>query len=152
MDSIQRLNEIISLAEEETILTKEIVRDILNSVSYNDYELEDDEELTVTTIKTLYDEYKAYGLSYESELIIPAGDYLNYLRDITNEFCTCLPDGFEVFFNESQLYNKMLQDNSYMEQAVDFINKNNDNDDYKYVKIDSTTFNNVEYVIIKEEI
>lgn len=152
MDSIQRLNEVISLAEEETILTKEIVRDILNSASYNDYELEDDEELTVTTIKTFYDEYKAYGLSYESEMIIPAGDYLNYLRDIANEFCTCLPDGFEVFFNESQLYNKMLQDNSYMQQAVDFINKNNDSDYYKYVATDSTKFNNVEYVIIKEEI
>jgi hypothetical protein len=152
MDSIQRLNEVLSLAEEEIILTKEIVRDILNSVSSKDYELEDDEELTVTTIKISYDEYKAYGLSYENKMIIPAGDYLNYLRDIANEFCACLPNDFEVFFNESQLYNKMLQDNSYMEQAVDFINKNNHNDHYKYVATDSTTFNNVEYVIIKEEI
>ena len=154
---IDKLNETIKLAEQEEILTKEKVRDIINAITYEDYELEEDDELTEKTFNTMYNEYKCYGLTYNDNLIIPAGDYDNYLKDVANEFAQALPDGLDDFFPCNELY-EYLRDqnkdvkNSYLESCIEFINKNRNEDYYVYKLEDSGEFEGIEYVIVTEEI
>ena len=127
--NIDKLNETIKLAEQEEILTKEQVREIMNAITYEDIELEEDEELLEKTISTMYNQYKCYGLTYENNLIVPAGDYDNYLKDVANEFAQALPDGLDDFFPSNELYEYLKNQNkevmnSYLESCIEFINKN----------------------------
>jgi hypothetical protein len=154
---IDKLNKTLKLAEQEELLTKEKVRDIVNTITYEDYELEEEDELVEKTFNTMYDEYKCYGLTYYDYLIIPAGDYDNYLKDVANEFGQALPDGLDDFFPCNELYvylrdhNKDIT-NSYLESCVEFINKNKNEDYYVYKQIDSGEYEGIEYIIIKEEL
>ena len=155
--NIDKLNETIKLAEQEEILTKEQVREIMNAITYEDVELEEDEELIEKSFSTMYNEYKCYGLTYENNFLIPAGDYQNYLQDIAREFSQSLPDGIDDFFNSDEFYNYLTNQNkdvtnSYLTSAIEFINKNKNEDYYGYTEQDSGEFEGIDYIIIKEEI
>jgi len=152
---IDKLNETIKLAEQEEILTKEQVREIMNAITYEDVELEEDEELLEKTISTMYNQYKCYGLTYENNLIVPAGDYDNYLKDVANEFAQALPDGLDDFFPSNELYEYLKNQNkevmnSYLESCIEFINKNRNEDYYVYKQVDSGEYNGISYIIIDE--
>ena len=152
---IDKLNETIKLAEQEEILTKEQVREIMNAITYEDIELEEDEELLEKTISTMYNQYKCYGLTYENNLIVPAGDYDNYLKDVANEFAQALPDGLDDFFPSNELYEYLKNQNkevmnSYLESCIEFINKNRNQDYYVYKQVDSGEYNGISYVIVDE--
>ena len=152
---IDKLDQTLKLAEQEEILTKEKVRDIINAITYEDYELEEDDELIEKSFNTMYNEYKCYGLTYNDNLIIPAGDYDNYLKDVANEFAQALPDGLDDFFPCNELY-EYLRDqnkdvkNSYLESCIEFINKNRNEDYYVYKQVDSGEYNDISYTIIDE--
>ena len=153
--NIDKLNETIKLAEQEEILTKEQVREIMNAITYEDVELEEDEELLEKTISTMYNQYKCYGLTYENNLIVPAGDYDNYLKDVANEFAQALPDGLDDFFPSNELYEYLKNQNkevmnSYLESCIEFINKNRNEDYYVYKQVDSGEYNGISYIIIDE--
>ena len=153
--NIDKLNETIKLAEQEEILTKEQVREIMNAITYEDIELEEDEELLEKTISTMYNQYKCYGLTYENNLIVPAGDYDNYLKDVANEFAQALPDGLDDFFPSNELYEYLKNQNkevmnSYLESCIEFINKNRNQDYYVYKQVDSGEYNGISYVIVDE--
>lgn len=153
--NIDKLNETIKLAEQEEILTKEQVREIMNAITYENVELEEDEELLEKTISTMYNQYKCYGLTYENNLIVPAGDYDNYLKDVANEFAQALPDGLDDFFPSNELYEYLKNQNkevmnSYLESCIEFINKNRNEDYYVYKQVDSGEYNGISYIIIDE--
>lgn len=156
---MSKIQEILSkFNEQEEILTKDKVIDIIQTITYEELDPEELEDLKEYTFNTMYNEYKAYGFdSYQ--MIIPAGDYQNYLKDICNEFEQSLPDSFEYFFNTDLLYTKMLQDDTYLDQCVWQINAINDKKDnysdqidYVYKRIDSGNYEGIEYIVIKEEI
>lgn len=156
MDTKELVNKITKLTENEVELTPQVVRNIFNAITLDDVELEEDEELVVDTIKTMYNEYKIYGLSYESGYIIPIGDYQNYLNDVANEFGQCLPDGLDDFFPCNELYQYLLSQNkdvtnSYLESCIQFINKNKDESYYTYIEIDSGDYEGTGYVLIEEK-
>ena len=153
---IDKLNETLKLAEQTEILTKEKFRDIVDSITYEDYELEEDDELIEKTFSTMYNEYKCYGLTNFDGLIIPAGDYDNYLNDVANEFGQAIPDGLNDFYPCNELYNYLKEQNkettnSYLESCIEFINKNKDTDYDVYLEKDSGDFEGIEYVIIEEK-
>ena len=153
--NIDKLDETLRLAEQEEILTKEQVREIMNAITYEDVELEEDEELLEKTIFTMYNQYKCYGLTYENNLIVPAGDYDNYLKDVANEFAQALPDGIDDFFPSNELYEYLKNQNkevmnSYLESCIEFINKNRNEDYYVYKQVDSGEYNGISYIIIDE--
>ena len=82
---MSKIREIINKLNEDTkILTKERLREILNSITFENTELEENEELIEKTFQTLYNEYKCYGLTYDDKFVIPVGDYKNYLKDVAN--------------------------------------------------------------------
>lgn len=156
MDTKELLNK-LNMYEQEIELTPQVVRNIFNAITFDDVELEEDEELRVETIKTMYNEYKIYGLSYESGYIIPVGDYQSYLNDIANEFGQCLPDGIDDFFNSNELYQYMLNQNrqvanSYLTSCIEFINKNGDKDYYAYTNQNSGDYEGTGYILIDEEL
>jgi len=153
---MSKIQEILNkFNEQEEILTKEQVREIINAITYEDIELEEDEELLEKTISTMYNQYKCYGLTYENNLIVPAGDYDNYLKDVANEFAQALPDGLDDFFPSNELYEYLKNQNkevmnSYLESCIEFINKNRNQDYYVYKQVDSGEYNGISYVIVDE--
>lgn len=160
LETITKLIEheitITKLIEQELTLTPQVVRNIFNVITLDDVELEEDEDLVIDTIKTMYNEYKIYGLTYESGYIIPQGDYQNYLQDVANEFTQCLPDGLDDFFNTNELQQYLISQNkdvvnSYLESCVEFINKNKDESYYTYIKIDSGDYEGTGYVLVEEK-
>ena len=144
------------LTEDIQDLTKEQIREIINSITFEDTELEEDEELKILTFNTMYNEYKCYGLTYDDKFVILAKDYYNYLQDVGNEVGQSLPDGIDDFFHSDELYNYLINNgnkdiiNSYIENCVKFINKNTDTDYYTYKQVDSGMYNGIEYVLIEE--
>jgi len=155
MDTKELINK-LNIYEQEVELTPQVVRNIFNTITLDDVELEEDEELRVETIKTMYNEYKIYGLSYESGYIIPIGDYQNYLKDVANEFAQALPDGLDDFFPSNELYEYLLKQdkrvaNSYLTSCIEFINKNKDTDYYVYTNQDQGDYEGVGYILVDEE-
>lgn len=153
---MSKITEILNKLNEQTeILTKEQVREIINSITFEDTELEEDEELIEKTFDTMYNEYKCYGLTYDDKFVIPVGDYKNYLTDVANEFSFALPDGIDDFFNSNEFGNYLNNQNkdvanSYLESCIDFINKNTNTDYYTYKQIDSGMYDGIEYILIEE--
>ena len=154
---MSKIREILNKLNEDTeILTKERLREIINSITFENTELEENEELIEKTFNTMYNAYKCYGLTYDDKFVIPVGDYKNYLKDVANEFSQALPDGLKDFFDSNELSNYLITQNkdvanSYLQSCIDFINKNTDTDYYTYKQIDSGMYNGNEYILVEED-
>lgn len=148
---MSKIQEILNKLNEQTeVLTKETVIEIIKAITFEEPEFSD-EDLKEYTFNTMYNEYKAYGFD-TYQMVMPYGDYQNYLKDIANEFAQCLPDKFEYYFNTDELYQDMLKMPVCLYQSIQFINKNSDEDYYAYEIKDSGDYNNISYVILKETI
>ena len=151
---MSKVQEILNKLNEQTeVLTKETVIEIIKAITFEEPEFSD-EDLKEYTFNTMYNEYKAYGFD-TNEMVMPYGDYQNYLKDVANEFAQCLPDGIDDFFSSEEFYNYLKDQNkevmnSYLESAVEFINKNSDEDYYAYEQVDSGDYNGISYVIMDE--
>lgn len=144
LDNLKKLNE------QEVMFTPQKLRDIINDITIEDIELEEDEQINITKIPTLYNTYKAYGLEYDDILVMPMGDYKHYIKDVCQEYTTILPDGFEQFFNLDALTHNAEQDNYYVIQAIKQINEIEDKDYYGYERVQSGTIDGIEYQLLKE--
>ena len=153
---MSKIREILNKLNEDTeILTKERLREIINSITFENTELEENEELIEKTFNTMYNAYKCYGLTYDDKFVIPVGDYKNYLKDVANEFSQALSDGLKYFFDSNELSNYLITQNkdvanSYLESCINFINKNTGTDYYTYKQIDSGMYNGNEYILVEE--
>ena len=152
----RELLEQINKFHEDVELTPQQVRNIFNAITLDDVELEEDEKVTTDKIKTMYNEYPIYGLSYESGYIIKTDDYDSYLQDVANEFAQALPDGIDDFFPSDELYKYIKNQNkdvanSYLESCIQFINKNRDESYYVYTRQDSGEYEGVDYILIDED-
>lgn len=148
---MSKIQEILNKLNEQTeVLTKETVIEIIKAITFEEPEFSD-EDLKEYSFNTMYNEYKAYGFDTH-EMVMPYGDYQNYLKDVANEFAQCLPDKFEYYFNTDELYQDMLKMPVCLYQSIQFINKNSDEDYYAYEIKDSGDYNNISYVILKETI
>lgn len=146
----QFLNKYKRLNEQAVVFTPELLRNVINQITLDDIELEEDEKVVEQTIKTLYNEYKIYGLEYDDIFVMPLGDYKNYVKDVADEFVTVFPDGFEQFLDINTLSTQMEKDNYYVVQAIKFINKVDDKDYYCYEKTDMGSVDGIDYVLLKE--
>lgn len=144
------LIEFKKLNEQEVILTAQELRNIINEITGDSIELEEDEEMSVVEISTLYDTYKAYKLDYDEILVMPRGDYIQYIKDVCEQYTTTFPDGFEQFFNLDALTHNAEQDNYYVIQAIKQINEIDDKDYYGYERVQSGTIDGIEYQLLKE--
>jgi len=145
---IKQITEKLNSFNEEEILTPQVVRDLLNQATLDDYEIEDDEKVVQKQITP--GNYPIIGLEYDDVYLITSGDYKNYINDISIEFTSCLPDGIDDFFNSNEFEQYMNKDFTYIHQAVEFINKVKDEDFEKYDIVGDCTYNGVEYIAIKE--
>ena len=110
---LKELLEQYKLYEQSEVFTPQTLRDTINKITLDDVELEEDEEIRTYTIRTMYNDYTGYGLTYDDLILVPFGDWKSYLKDVSNEFAQSLPDGFEDFFNTEELFNYMLFSTSY---------------------------------------
>ena len=148
---IKRLiEEYNKLNEQEIKLTAQQVRNIINQITFENVELEEDEKLKVVEISTLYNTYKAYGLDYDNKLVMLMGDYLSYIQEVCDEFETALPDGFEQCFDNQKLKQLGQNDNYYIIQSLKFLNKVEDKDYYGYERLDAGEVDGIEYQLLEE--
>lgn len=147
---IKSLLEQINLAEESVVLTPELVKKIFDA-AYIDYEPEADEKIKEYTYKTMFDEYKYYGLMYSSDYIMTKGDYESLKQNLADELAQCLPDDFDKFFDSQRLYQAM-DDQYYVEQTIRMINKLTEDDRYIPIVHDEATVDGVDFVIFEEKI
>lgn len=150
MDIKTILEQYKQLNEQTMVFTPQVLRNVINQITLDDVELEEDEKVVEQTIKTLYNEYKIYGLEYDDIFVMPLGDYKNYVKDVANSFATVFPDGFEQFLDINTLGTQMEKDNYYVVQAIKFINKVDDKDYYCYEKTDMGSVDGIDYVLLKE--
>ena len=149
---LKELLEQYKLYEQTEVFTPQTLRDTINKITLDDVELEEDEEIRTYTIRTMYNDYTGYGLTYDDLILVPFGDWKSYLKDVANEFAQCLPDGFEDFVDVESLFNYMLKDTYYLVQAINMINKTSEEDYERYEKVDSGEVDSISYVIIREVI
>ena len=149
---LKELLEQYKLCEQTEVFTPQTLRDTINKITLDDVELEEDEEIRTYTIRTMYNDYTGYGLTYDDLILVPFGDWKSYLKDVSNEFAQSLPDGFEDFFNTEELFNYMLKDSYYLVQSINRINEISETDYEKYQVIDSGEVDSISYVIVREVI
>jgi len=149
---IKEILEKFNLYEQETEINVDKIKRILDA-AYIDYDVEEDEKITINTFKTMYNEYKYYSVMYDDHCIMLAGDYKNFCKDLSSQLAQCLPDDFDKFFNEEALYAEMLKDNYFVESTINVINKLDKEADLEYIPTDPdfATVDNIEYVIFVEK-
>lgn len=148
-DYIKTLNEAQGITEQEIEMNPQLVLSILNRVRYPETEFEGDENL-ITEEYTVYETYKFYGLDTEDEYVIPEGDYLNILQELSEYIRRILPDDFERFFDSKSLYEAELDNPDwYLTQTIATINKYLDKDFKDIIKKEFVEFNGINYVIVE---
>ena len=148
-DYIKTLNEAQGITEQEVEMNPQLVLSILNRVRYPETEFEGDENL-ITEEYTVYETYKFYGLDTEDEYVIPEGDYLNILQELSEKIRNILPDDFERFFDSKALYEAELDNPEwFLTQTISTINKYLDEDLKNIIKKEFVEFNGVNYVIVE---
>ena len=148
-DYIKTLNEAQGITEQEIEMNPQLVLSILNRVRYPETEFEGDENLKVEEYE-VYETYKFYGLDTEAEYIIPEGDYLNILQELSEYIRRILPDDFEGFFDSKALYEAELDNPDwYLTQTIAMINKYLDEDLKNIIKKEFVEFNGINYVIVE---
>ena len=148
-DYIKTLNEAQGITEQEIEMNPQLVLSILNKVRYPETEFEGDENL-ITQEYTVYETYKFYGLDTENEYIIPEGDYLNILQELSEKIRNILPDDFERFFDSKALYEAELDNPEwFLTQTISTINKYLNEDLKTIIKKEFVELNGINYVIVE---
>ena len=148
-DYIKTLNEAQGITEQEIEMNPQLVLSILNKVRYPETEFEGDENL-ITQEYTVYETYKFYGLDTEDEYIIPEGDYLNILQELSEKIRNILPDDFERFFDSKALYEAELDNPEwFLTQTISTINKYLNEDLKTIIKKEFVELNGINYVIVE---
>lgn len=148
-DYIKTLNEAQGIMEQEIEMNPQLVLSILNKVRYPETEFEGDENL-ITQEYTVYETYKFYGLDTEDEYIIPEGDYLNILQELSEKIRNILPDDFERFFDSKALYEAELDNPEwFLTQTISTINKYLNEDLKTIIKKEFVELNGINYVIVE---
>lgn len=138
------------LNEQEVELDVQQIKKILDA-AFIDYEIEEDEKITVNTYKTNYNEYKYYTVIYDNHCIMLRGDFKSLCRDLCHRLVFNLSDGFEQFFDQEALYNAMLKNSYYLVQTINMINKFEEYSDlYNFENIETVEVDGIEYVIFEE--
>lgn len=148
-DYIKTLNEAQGITEQEIEMNPQLVLSILNKVRYPETEFEGDENL-ITQEYTVYETYKFYRLDTEDEYIIPEGDYLNILQELSEKIRNILPDDFEKFFDSKALYEAELDNPEwFLTQTISTINKYLNEDLKTIIKKEFVELNGINYVIVE---
>lgn len=141
-----------NIYEQEIEMNVDKIKRILDA-AYIDYEIEEDEKITINTFKTLYNEYKYYSVMYDDHCIMLAGDYKSFCKDLSEQLAQCLPDDFDKFFNTDALYTEMLNDNYFVVNTMQTINKLDEEADLEYMPTqpEFVTVDGIDYVLFEEK-
>ncbi len=122
----------------------------IHDEAMEDYEIEEDEDITSWDMEIYGEKYNYFSSSYSPYSVMLKADLDSFCTNAVRYFVNnYLPDRFDDFVNTAELEEAALKDISYLNQILWALNKQGGDhyyiEDEKYVTVDGTN-----YVLFKE--